>query len=232
MTWCKHVALCLGYEWSINDGYYEYQSPSSSWWLPGNCSAPPQYDTFSSFFAIPIPFIQSCFSLSFSPTRSEGYKMDPRFLLLWACCSMFPSLCLSVTILRPCCRDCMKPGLPNFCLTDVLNLDLQLYLNPCPVARGVWPISPASHQLLVIYFLDYFGWVFLEALCADIYFGRFGSGRSQLWCCSHHHLPRYSLCASVNLELTHLLCAWLCREPWLLHLHAQIGIYLKYFHCA
>ena len=162
-----------------------------------------------------LPFPSLSFSRAsahhFLPQEVRDTRWTPDFGCYGACCSMLPSLCLSVTILRPCCRDCMKPGLPNFCLTDVLNLDLQLYLNPCPVARGVWPMSPASHQFLGIYFLDYFGWVFLEALCGDIYFGRFGSGRSQLWCYSHHHLPRDSLCASVNLELTHLLCAWLCE---------------------
>ena len=147
----------------------------------------------------------------FLPQGVWDTRWTPDFYCCGACCSMPPSLCLSVTILRSCCRDHMKPGLPNFCLIDVLNLDLQLYLNPCPVAGGVWPMSPASHQLLVIYFLDYFGWVFLEALCADVYFGRFGSGRGQTTRpYSHHDLPCYSLCASVNLELTHLLCARLC----------------------
>ena len=114
-----------------------------------------------SLHSLPLP------SLSFSRASAHHFlprgvrdtRWTPDFGCYGACCSMLPSLCLSVTILRPCCRDCMKPGLPSFCLTDVLNLDLQLYFNPCPVARfGPWvqPVTSSWSSTFLITLVGYF----------------------------------------------------------------------------
>lgn len=231
VTWCKHVALLPGIWWSINDGYYEYQSPSSSWWFAQEIAQPlPQYDTFSSFAAIP--------SLSFSRASVCHFLLqgvrDTRCTPILAAMSMLlyvPSLCLSVTILRPCCRDCMKQ-VSQLLLTDVLNLDLQLYLNPCPVHVGLAhksSQSPALGHLLSWLFLV--GGIFGGVVCWYLFW--------QVWVWQKPTVvllitifPLLSLCFSKSWIDTPTLCLAL---PWGLttfHLHAQIGIYLKYFHCA
>lgn len=94
----------------------------------------------------------------FLPQGVWDTRWTPDFYCYGACCSMPPSLCLSVTILRSYCRDHMKPGLPNFCLTDVLNLDLQLCLSSMWGLAHEFSQSPAlGHLLSWLFWLGIFG---------------------------------------------------------------------------